>query len=334
MSDENLSDKEIDALMKDVEEGTVTPEVVADDPSKPTAFSLGSQERIVRGRMPTFENIHERFIRLFRISMSTFLGRLVEIKATAVETCKYSEFVAKHKEPTNINLIKIKPLRATSLMLCEPEFVLFVVDNLFGGGGRFKTSSEGREFTPTELRIVERILEVFFEPYAEAWAPVHPVEYEYIRSEMNMQFANIAMMSEVVVTTTFTIELEERNFEMDLCIPYSALEPIRDLLTSQMQGRVQDVDIKWIEAMAETVNSVELELVANLGAKKLFLENIVALKIGDFIPLEYEPLVTATVDNVPLLQCRYGTFNKKYALRVEKFLQSNLNEYVKEAQDE
>jgi flagellar motor switch protein FliM len=101
-----------------------------------------------------------------------------------------------------------------------------------------------------------------------------------------------------------------------------------------MQGRVQDVDIKWIEMLAETVNSVELELVANLGAKKLFLENVVALKIGDFIPLEYDPLVTATVDNVPLLQCRYGTFNKKYALRVEKFLQSNLNEYVKEAQDE
>jgi flagellar motor switch protein FliM len=151
---------------------------------------------------------------------------------------------------------------------------------------------------------------------------------------MNMQFANIAMMSEVVVTTTFTIELEERNFEMDLCIPYSALEPIRDLLTSQMQGRVQDVDIKWIETIAETVHSVELELVANLGAQKLFLENVVALKIGDFIPLEYDPLVTVTVDNVPLLQCRYGTFNKKYALRIEKFLQSNLNEYVKEAKDE
>ena len=334
MTDENLSDQEIDALLKNVEEGAAEPESAKESTGQATSFALGSQERIVRGRMPTFENIHERFIRLFRISMSTFLGRLVEIKATAVETCKYSEFVAKHKDPTNINLIKIKPLRATSLMLCEPEFVLFVVDNLFGGGGRFKTNSEGREFTPTELRIVERILEVFFEPYTEAWAPVHPIEYEYIRSEMNMQFANIAMMSEVVVTTTFTIEIEEKSYEMDLCIPYSALEPIRDLLTSQMQGRVQDVDIKWIEAMAETVNSVELELVANLGGKKLFLENIVSLKIGDFIPLEYEPLVTATVDDVPLLQCRYGTFNKKYALRIEKFLQSNLNEYVKEANDE
>ena len=333
MADDALSENEIDALLKDVEEGEAAPAPAADT-SKPQSFSLGNQERIVRGRMPTFENIHERFIRLFRISMSTFLSRLVEIKATAVETCKYSEFVAKHKNPTNINLLKIKPLRATNLMIIDPELVLFVVDNLFGGGGRFKTSAVDREFTPTELRIVVRILEVFFEPYAEAWAPVHPIEYEYIRSEMNMQFANIAMMSEVVVTTTFTVEIEEKSYEMEICIPYSALEPIRDLLTSQMQGRVQDVDIKWIEMLHETVQSVELEIKANLGSKKLLLEEVVDMKIGDLIQLEYNPFVIATTDDVPIFECRYGTYNKKHALKIEKFLQSNLNEYVRTTEDE
>ena len=292
-------------------------------------FSLGNQDRIARRSMPTFENIHERFIRLFRISMSTFLSRLVEIKATSVETCKYSEFIEKHKEPCNINLIKIKPLRATSLILLENDFVFFIVDNLFGGGGRFKTAAKDREFSPTELRIVQRILDVFFEPYIEAWAPVQALEYEYLCSEMNMQFANIAMMNEVVVTTTFTIEVEEKAYSIDLCIPYAALEPIRDQLSTQMQGRVQDADIKWIEALKGAIQSIELEVVASLGEKRLSLESVVSLKPGDFIPLDYKSLINVTIDDVPALQCRYGIFNKKHALKIVKFLQSNSNEYVR-----
>lgn len=262
-------------------------------------FSLGNQDQIARRSMPTFENIHERFIRLFRVSMSAFLSRLVEIKATSVETCKYSEFIEKHKESCNINLIKIKPLRATSLILLENDFVSFIVDNLFGGGGRFKTSVKDRELSPTELRIVQRILDVFFEPYIEAWAPVQALEYEYLCSEMNMQFANIAMMSEIVVTTTFTIEVEEKTYNINLCIPYAALEPIRDRLTTQMQSRVQDADLKWVEALTGAIQSIELEVVASLGEKKLSLEKVVSLKLGDFIPLDYKSLINVTIDDVP-----------------------------------
>ncbi|MGZ3240466.1 MAG: flagellar motor switch protein FliM, partial [Burkholderiaceae bacterium] len=240
MADNFLSQEEVDALLKGVN-GDQDDDRAPDDQSGVRPYNLATQERIVRGRMPTLEIINERFARLLRIGLFNFLHRSAEVSIGPVRVSKYSEFIRNLVVPTNLNLVHMKPLRGTALMVFDPNLVFLLVDNLFGGDGRFHTRVEGRDFTQTEQRIIQRILGIVFDTYSKSWEPVYPVEFEFIRSEMNTQFANIATPNEVVVSTTFTIELGPVSGEMHFCTPYSMIEPIRDILTSSLQGETLEI---------------------------------------------------------------------------------------------
>jgi flagellar motor switch protein FliM len=222
--------------------------------------------------------------------------------------------------PTNLNLVHMKPLRGTALMVFDPGLVFLLVDNLFGGDGRFHTRVEGRDFTQTEQRIILRILDIVFEAYTKSWEPVYPVEFEYIRSEMNTQFANIATPNEVVVASTFTVELGSVSGQIHFCMPYSMIEPIRDSLTSSLQGEALEVDKRWIRLMTQQIQIAEVELVASLGTAKVNFDEILNMRVGDIIPLSIPEFISATVDGVPVMDCSYGVMNGQYALKVEKLL--------------
>lgn len=325
MADNFLSQEEVDALLKGVN-GDQDEAQAPDDPSGVRPYNLATQERIVRGRMPTLEIINERFARLLRIGLFNFLRRSAEVSIGPVRVSKYSEFIRNLVVPTNLNLVHIKPLRGTMLMVFDPNLVFLMVDNLFGGDGRFHTRVEGRDFTQTEQRIIQRILEIVFTTYSKSWEPVYPVQFEYIRSEMNTQFANIATPNEVVVCTTFTIELGPVSGEMHFCMPYSTIEPIRDILTSSLQGETLEIDKRWIRLMTQQIQTAEVELVADLGVAKTSFGAILNMQVGDIIPLAVPDMVMAKVDEVPVMECSYGKFNGQYALRVEKLLQHSSNE--------
>ena len=329
MSDNFLSQEEVDALLKGVT-GDQDDTDNLEDTSGVRPYNLATQERIVRGRMPTLEIINERFARLLRIGLFNFLRRSAEVSVGTVKVSKYSEFIRNLVVPTNLNLTHMKPLRGTSLIVLDPGLVFLLVDNLFGGDGRFHTRVEGRDFTQTEQRIIQRILEIIYETYAKSWEPVYPVQFEYIRSEMNTQFANIATPNEVVVSTTFTIELGPVSGEMHMCMPYSMIEPIRDLLTSSLQGETLEIDKRWVRLMTQQIQIAEVELVADLGHTRVTLGDILNMKIGDVIPLHVPEIVSAKVDGTPVMECKYGVFNGQYALRVEKLLGSSVNEVAHE----
>ena len=328
MSDKFLSQDEVDALLKGVD-GDQDDDSQDADSGVARDYNLATQERIVRGRMPTLEIINERFARLVRIDLFNFLRRAVEVSVGPVRITKYSDFIRNLVVPTNLNLIYMKPLRGTALMVIDPTLVFLVVDNMFGGDGRFHTRVEGRDFTQTEQRIIQRILNIVFECYSKAWEPVYPIEFEYIRSEMNTQFANIATPNEVVVVTTFNIELGNASGEMHFCIPYSMVEPIRDMLTSALQGEVLGVDKRWVKLMTQQVQAAEVEIVADLATTNMQLGDVLNMQVGDVIPLRIADAIEAKVDGVPVMLCKYGLFNGQYALRVEKLLRSNSTEYVK-----
>lgn len=325
MADNFLSQDEVDALLKGVN-GDQDEVQAPEDISGVRPYNLATQERIVRGRMPTLEIINERFARLLRIGLFNFLRRSAEVSVGTVRVSKYSEFIRNLVVPTNLNLVHMKPLRGTALMVFDPNLVFLIVDNLFGGDGRFHTRVEGRDFTQTEQRIIQRILNVAFEAYTKSWEPVYPIEFEYIRSEMNTQFANIATPNEVVVATTFTIELGSVSGEMHFCMPYSMIEPVRDILTSSLQGEALEVDKRWVRLMTQQIQIAEVELIADLGSTKVMLGDILNMKIGDVIPFAISETVPAKVDGVPVMDCTYGTFNGQYALRVEKLLTYSTNE--------
>ncbi|MGZ8289276.1 MAG: flagellar motor switch protein FliM [Telluria sp.] len=319
MADNFLSQEEVDALLKGVN-GDQDDAAAPEETSGVRTYNLATQERIVRGRMPTLEIINERFARLLRVGLFNFIRRSAEVSVGSVRVSKYSEFIRNLVVPTNLNLVHMKPLRGTGLIVFDPGLVFLLVDNLFGGDGRFHTRVEGRDFTQTEQRIILRILDIVFEAYTKSWEPVFPVEFEYIRSEMNTQFANIATPNEVVVSSTFTVELGSVSGQIHICMPYSMIEPIRDTLTSSLQGEALEVDKRWIRLMTQQIQIAEVELVATLGTGRASFDEILNMKVGDIIPLNVPEQIEATVDGVPVMECTYGVLNGQYALKVEKLL--------------
>ncbi len=319
MSQDFLSQEEVDALLKGVTGEAEAEEAEASPAGGPRPYDLGRQERIVRGRMPTLELINERFARYLRIGLFNFMHRNAEISVGPIRVQKYSEFIRNLVVPTNLNLVQVKPLRGTALFVLDPNLVFLVVDNMFGGDGRFHMRVEGRDFTPTEQRIIQGLLNVVFSEYEKAWKPVAPLVFEYVRSEMNTQFANIATPSEIVVAVTFTIEFAGAASEMHICMPYAMIEPIRDVLNSSMHSEQVSSDKRWTTMLTRQLQAAEVELVATLGSADLSLGEVQRLKVGDVVPITIEDLVTACVDAVPVMKCRYGVQNGQYALKVERF---------------
>ena len=325
MSSNFLSQEEVDALLAGVVDGMEAPE-----PRKQGTgfrpYNLATQERIVRGRMPTLEIINERFARLLRLSLFNFMRRSANVSVGPVQVIKFSEFVRNLVVPANLNLVHVKPLRGTSLFVFDPALVFLVVDNLFGGDGRSESKIEGRDFTQTEQRIIQRLLNLVFDSYGKSWRPVYPIEFEYVRAETNTQFANVATPNEIVIATTFEINFGSAGGEMHICIPYSILEPIRDLLSSTMQGESLEVDKRWVGRLSKQVQAAEVTMLVNLAHVQVTLDQILNMQVGDVIPLDMPELVTASVDGVPVMDCRYGISSGRYALRMERMLGSASNE--------
>ena len=319
MAEDFLSQDEVDALLKGATtEAEEAPQEEEKGGTRP--YNLGTQERSVRGRMPTYEIINERFARHVRIGLFNFMRRSVDISVEPVKIIKFSEFVRNLVVPTNLNMVHIKPLRGTALFVFDPSLIFLIVDNMFGGDGRYHTRVEGRDFTQTEQRIIQRLLNVVFESYEKAWQAVHPVKFEYVRSEMNPQFASIATPNEVIVTATFDFDMGNKGGKLHVCIPYSMIEPIRDTLNSTLQGDHLEVDKRWIKSLSQQVQGAEVELVANLGHTKVTFDQILSMQAGDIIPIDIPKTIGVHVDGVPVMSCHYGTINGRYALRVNEVI--------------
>ena len=333
MATDFLSQDEVDALLKGVSGETDEPEIADESDGGIHSYNLGTQERIVRGRMPTLELINERFARYLRIGLFNYMHRSTDISVGPIRVQKYSEFIRNLVVPTNLNLVAAKPLRGTSLFVFDPNLVFLVVDNMFGGDGRFHTRVEGRDFTPTEQRIIRGLLNVVFTEYSRSWKPVYDISFEYIRSEMNSQFANIATPSEIVISTTFSLEFGGTAADMHICFPYSMVEPIRDLLYSSMQSDQLSSDQRWIVMLRKQLKDAEVEIAAQLASTTVTLGQILKMQTGDIIPISIPDKIVANVDNIPLMECRYGQQGGQYALKIERFVTMNNEEPTLGAQN-
>jgi len=320
-----LSQDEIDALLHGVDDGDIDTGFEDEELSKAIrTYDFTSQERIVRGRMPTLEMVNERFARYFRISLFNFLRRAAEISVSGIQVQKFSEFIQSLFVPTNLNVIKMSPLRGRALIVMEPRLVFTAVDNFFGGGGQFYNKVEGREFTPTEMRIIRLIIDMIFKDLTEAWKPVMDMDFGYINSEVNPQFANIVSPSEIVVISTIHVELEGGGGDINVAMPYTMIEPIRELLDAVTSDR-GEVDGRWQESLRAEVMRSEVTLNSNLIEKEMLISEIIELKIGDVIPIDMPETVVLEVENVPIFRGKLGLSDGNYAVEIiEKMSLDNL----------
>jgi flagellar motor switch protein FliM len=320
MNQQILSQDEVDALLQGITGESQKLEQEEAPQGGIRSYDLSSQERIVRGRMPTMEIINERFARNIRIGLFNFIRKSPEISIGGIKVQKYSAFLREIVVPTNFNIVSVRPLRGSGLIVCDPTLVFAVIDALFGGGGKYHTRIEGRDFSPTEQRIITRLIEVITAEFKKAWAGIYPLELEYQRSEMQPQFANIATPSEIVVATSFTLEIGDTSGTIHFCIPYSTLEPIRDVLYSTMQGDANEPDRRWVNLLKNQIQAAEVELVAELAQAPATVEQLLSFKPGDFIELDLHKAIQAKISGVPVFDCHYGTSNGRYALKVEQLL--------------
>ncbi|WP_243039298.1 flagellar motor switch protein FliM [Dyella sedimenti] len=311
-----LSQEEIDALLDGVEGGAV--ETGNDEPVPLDAvvpYDFTQQDRIVRGRLPTLEMVNDRFARFFRSAIFGVLRKTCEVSVLGVKMIKFAEYVHSLVVPSNLNLVRIKPLRGTALVVLEPRLVFSVIDNFFGGDGRFHARIEGRDFTPTENRVIQIMLTELFTAMAEAWAPVLPLHFEYLNSEINPQFANIVSPTETVVVSKFHVELDGGGGEVHLTLPYAMVEPIRTLLDAGVQSDRVDRDDRWAEMLQDEVLDAEVELSALLLETRLSIGQFLSLRPGDVIPIQLPELCTVFAEDVPVFRGRYGQSNGHNAIR-------------------
>ncbi|WP_332778029.1 flagellar motor switch protein FliM [Polaromonas sp.] len=317
--EQQLSQDEVDALLQGVTGDTDAACAPPPVPQGPPTYNLGTDERIVRSRMHTLEVINDRFARHLRSSLLTFMRRSADISVGAVQIQKYGDFIRHLPVPANINLMHMKPLRGTALFVFDPKLVFLVVDNLFGSDGRYHVRIEGRDFTQTEQRIIKRLLNLTLDSYGSAWQPVYPLDFEYVRSEMHAKLANIVAPNEVVINTTFHIEFGPIGGALTVCIPYSMIEPIRDLLSNPLQDEIE-VDKRWVKQLSQQVQSADVELRAHFLTLQSSIGQLLKLKAGDVLPVEIPKTIVAKVNSVPVMECGYGTSNNHYALRVQKMI--------------
>jgi flagellar motor switch protein FliM len=331
MNQQILSQDEVDALLQGITGESQKLEQEEVEAGAVRNYDISSQERIVRGRMPTMEIINERFARNIRIGLFNFIRKSPEIAIGSIKVQKYSAFLREIVVPTNFNIVSVRPLRGSGLIVCDPTLVFAVIDALFGGAGKYHTRIEGRDFSATELRIITRLVDVITTEYKKAWHGIYPLELDYQRSEMQPQFANIATPSEIVVATSFTLEIGDTSGTIHFCIPYATLEPIRDVLYSTIQGDASEPDRRWVNLMKQQIQAAEVELVAELATAPATVEQLLAFKVGDFIELDLHQMIQAKVVGVPVIECSYGTSNGRYALKVNQLLASSPQSWLGES---
>ncbi len=311
-----LSQDEIDALLHGVDSGAVKTEAPP-APGEARGYDFAHQVRIVRGRMPTLEMINERFARLFRTSLFNMLRRAPEISVGQLQLSKFAEYVQTLHVPTNLNLVRVHPLRGTALIVLDPKLVFATVDNFFGGNGRF-AKIEGREFTATETRVVNMVLRHVFADMKEAWSHVASIDIEYLNSEINPHFANIVSPTEIVVVSTFHIELDGGGGDLHMTMPYSMIEPLREALDAGVASDRVEHDERWVQALKEEIEDAEIELGTVLGRSQVSLQQLVNLQPGDILPFDFTGRATVTAQGVPIFRGEFGVSRGHQSVRIDE----------------
>jgi flagellar motor switch protein FliM len=314
-----LSQEEIDALLSGVDSGDIDTD--ADDAQGAEGvrgYDFATQDRIVRGRLPTLEMINERFARNFRISLFNLLRRSPVISVEGIQVQKFGEYTRTLLVPSNMNIVKVQPLRGAGLVVFNPKLVFALVDCFFGGEGRFHTKIEGRDFTATEMRIVEKVRDLVFHDLEAAWEPVKPLKFEFMNAEVNPQFANIVSPSEVIVVCKFHVDIDAGAGHLDIAMPYAMLEPIRDILDAGVQSDVAEPDERWSKLMREELRGVDVEVNATLCRTRLKMRDVLGFEPGTIVPIEAPGEVVAKVQGVPVLAGQYGVSRGNLAIRVSR----------------
>lgn len=316
MSDEVLTQAEIDALLNGVDDGDVVTEVEEEeDSSDYVLYDLASQDRIVRKRLPTLELINERFARSFRISLFNFLSRSADVSIGGIHIMRYEDFIQSMYMPTSMHIVKVNPLKGLGLFSMEAKLVFKLVDNFFGGEGH-NPKVDGRDFTPTELRVTELLMQQVFRDFEEAWQPIYEVGFEVTGTEVNPAMTSIVGPSDAVIVSKFHLEIDNNEGDLSVALPYAMIDPIKDLLDSAISADNDEADVRWQQTLRKDVMKAKVDLECSVVEKMMNLRNILDINEGDVIPVDIPASLVLKANGVPIFDARLGTSRGNLALEM------------------
>ena len=331
-----LTQSEVDALLNAVADGSVDVNAQAANESAPQGnaawtdsdnkgsevilYDLTNQDRVIRGRMPTLDIIYERFIRIFRMSLSNSLRKIATISIISTDLLKFGEFVNTLPIPSCMCILRFESLRGPALMVFESKLAYALVDSFFGGTDRPYTKIEGKEFTRIELSIMRKVMDLAIRDLEEAWSPVHNVEISFVRTEVNPQFVGVVPPSDVIICTTFEVELENASGTIALVIPYSTVEPIKNKLNASFQSELERVDKEWMLKVEEHLKNTEVNVLVNLGTANITVGDLVNLNAGDIIPLSQDAdgELDVLVEGATKFKCLLGVSRGNRAVQITR----------------
>ncbi len=333
-----LSQNEVDALLAAVSEGDLN---FGEDknkkaagsaaPGKPGAkqqeekvvvvYDLTSQDRIIRGRLPQLDVIYEKFMRAFRVSLSSALRKLASITLASTDFLKFGEFINTLPMPTCMSVLRFSSLRGSALLVIESKLAYALVDSFFGGSDKPYLKIEGKDFTQIELSIIRNVVDLAIEDLENAWASVEKIGCSFVRTEVNPQFVGIVPPTDVVIASTFDVELENATGTITLVIPYATIEPIKQKLSTGFQIESDQTDKKlWTSIIHDQLMGTTVEVKVNLGETEICLKDLMKLKAGDVIPLNQDANgeFDVRVEGVKKYKGFYGIHHGTVAVQVTK----------------
>ncbi len=284
---EVLSQGEVDALLRGVGDGEIETETdeAPEEVSGIVPYDLTSQEKIIRGRLPTLDIINQMFSRLFRNTFSTLMRRSVDVSTVSTDTIKFGDFLRSLPVPSSLHIFRMEPLRGHGLIVVESKLVFAVVDTFFGGSGEKEAKITGRDFSAIEIRMTKSVVLSVLDDLEKAWRPVHTVTTNFVRSEVNPQFAAIVPPTDIVLVILFEIEMENISGTLTICLPYAAIEPVIPKLKAQFQSEEIEVDQVWVRRLRTELLTTEVELITELGTTQITPQELMGFKVGDTIIL-------------------------------------------------
>ncbi len=317
-----LSQEEVDALLSGLDSGEIeSEEKPPAEEEKLDLFDWTTQEKDVKGSMPLLGVVNNRFSQKLKTALSTSIRKVIEINQGPLEMVKFKHFKQSLPIPTSLHLFKMDPLRGTGVLVIESHLVFNLVEAYFGGRGTGSTKVEGRDFTPIESKIIEKVVHIALTNLMDAWDDIHPIKTEFIRSESNPMVVNVERPDEYLVSVKFDIELTKPLGSITLCIPYSSFQPIRHKLAGGYQKDEEGhADPHWINDLRERLKETPLEMTVYLGSTQLSIRDFLNLKEGDILVLDksYESTLTAHVEGVPKFRGFAGRARNRKVYRIEE----------------
>jgi flagellar motor switch protein FliM len=328
MDQENefLSQDEVDALLNGIGQDGTAGNLRQAPQGDVRPYDPTSRDHLSETRLPVLENINEKFSRALRIALSEFTKLNCDLTLSPIRIMKHAELMHGIPAITGISLFRLAPLSGNGALFLDHSTTAVIIDSLFGGEGRAPREHVSREFTPIEVRMVEKVNGLTLECFRKSWAHVYPAEFSYLRSETHKQFIRLCAADDLVIVTSINVKVGQAGGEIILCLPYAALEPVRHLLAKASEEEKASADRNWFRLLTAQVQSAEVELNANLGTAIIPLRQIMEMKPGDFIPVNVPDTVSAMVDGLPLMECHFGVSNGQYSLRVERIVPHNQQE--------